>query len=88
MARDEIQLDGDPRKLAMAIYRAARDTYREQHGSVKDTARFQSELEKQVPELAKQMVESLDRDTRDIYLMNALEVLAITYAKRELKRRG
>ena len=82
----KLELDGDPRKLAMAIFRAAQDTCVEKHGNLKNRSRILSELEKEVPELARQMVEAIDRDARDVYLINALEVLALAYAKRRLKK--
>lgn len=82
----DIQLDGDPRKLAMAIFRAARESYKRKDGDLKDTARLQAELDEEVPKLAKEMTEALERDVRDIYLINALEVLALTYARQQMKR--
>ena len=88
MAENEIQLDGDPRKLAMAIFRAARETCDEKHGRQRDWNQRKSALEAEIPKLARQMVEALEGDVRDTYLMNALEVMAITYAKQESKRRG
>ena len=86
MANDEIQLDGDPRKLAMAIFRAARESYKRKDGDLKDAARFQEELDEEVPKLAKEMVEALEQDVRDVYLINSLEVLALTYARQQKKR--
>ena len=82
---DEIQLDGDPRTLALAIFRAALAAYREQHGDPDDPVRARAQLEVTIPKLARQMVEALEQDVRDVYLMNALEVMALNYAKRELK---
>ena len=86
MANDEIQLDGDPRKLAMAIFRAVRESYKRRDGDVKDAARFQTELDEEVPKLAKEMVEALEKDVRDVYLINSLEVLALTYARQQVKK--
>ena len=40
-------------------------------------------LEEEVPTLAKQMVESLAAQGRDIYLINALEIMSLSYARRE-----
>ncbi len=87
MAKDEIQLDGDPRKLAMAIFRAARETCEEKHGRQSNWNRMKAALEKEIPNLARQMVDTLEPDVREAYLINALEVMAITYAKQESKRR-
>lgn len=87
MAKDEIQLDGDPRKLAMAIFHAARETCGETHGRRDNWNRMKGPLEEEIPKLARQMVEALERDTRDVYLTNALEVMAITYAKQEMNRK-
>lgn len=87
MAKDEIQLDGDPRKLAMAIFHAARETCGETHGRRGNWNRMKGPLEEEIPKLARQMVEALERDTRDVYLTNALEVMAITYAKQEMNRK-
>ena len=86
MANDEIQLDGDPRKLAMAIFRAVRESYKRRDGDVKDAGRFQTELDEEVPKLAKEMVEALEKDVRDVYLINSLEVLALTYARQQVKK--
>ena len=79
----DIQLDGDPRKLGMAIYRAALQSYKTKHGNPLDRNDVMSKLEEEVPALAKQMVEALDADVRDVYLMNALEVMALGYAERD-----
>ena len=86
MTNEQIHLDGDPRKLGMAIFRAVRESYKRKKGSLKDTAKFQQELDEEVPKLAKEMVEALERDVRDVYLINALEVLALTYARQQTKR--
>ena len=88
MNQNEIELDGDPRNLARAILRAAKQTYRQKNGDLDDTLRLQSELQSCIPELARHMVEALERDTRDVYLTNALEIMALTYAKKELRRHG
>jgi len=85
MAEEQIQLDGDPRNLAKAILRAAKETYRETHGNADNSRRFRSALKDDIPKLARQMVDALKPDVRDVYLMNALEIMALTYAKRELK---
>ena len=87
MAKDEIQLDGDPRKMAMAIFRAARETCDKKHRRQDNWNRMKGPLEEEIPKLARQMVEALERDIRDVYLINALEVMAITYAKQEMKRK-
>ena len=79
----DIQLDGDPRKLGMAIYRAALESYKTKHGNPLARSDVQERLEEEVPTLAKQMVEALDPEVRDVYLMNALEVLALGYAERD-----
>jgi hypothetical protein len=79
----DIQLDGDPRKLGMAIYRAALESYKTKHGNPLDAADVQEKLQEEVPQLAKQMVEALDAEVRDVYLMNALEVMALGYAERD-----
>lgn len=84
MAND-LTLDGDPRKLAMAIFRAALSSYRQKHGTLSDFAQARSEVEAEIPKLAQQMAEALDDDVRDVYLMNALELMAIDYMKDELK---
>ncbi len=81
----QIQLDGDPRKIAKAIYQAARETYRGKHGKLEAWDAMRSEMESEVPLMAKQMVESLDPDVREVYLINALEVMALSYARRELR---
>lgn len=88
MEKDEIHLDGNPRKLAMAIFRAARETCGEKHGRQNNWDRMKAALEKEIPNLARQMVDALEGDVRDVYLINALEVMAITYAKQESKRRS
>jgi hypothetical protein len=79
----DITLDGDPRRLAMAVYRAALDTYKQKHGEPANQKDLHEKLEVEVPRLAKQMVEALDRDVRDVYLMNAIEVMALNYARRD-----
>ena len=81
----QIQLDGDPRKIAKAIYQAARETYRGKHGKLEEWDTMRSDMESEVPLLAKQMVEALDPDVREVYLTNALEVMALSYARRELR---
>jgi len=84
MAND-LTLDGDPRKLAMAIFRAALSSYRQKHGNLSDFSQARSEVEAEIPQLAQQMAEALDDNVRDVYLMNALELMAIDYMKDELK---
>ena len=78
----DIQLDGDPRRLAMAIYRAALGSYKSEHGNPLERSDIKEKKE-EVPKLAKQMVEALETDVRDVYLMNALEVMALAYAERD-----
>jgi hypothetical protein len=81
---DDIQLDGDPRRLAAAIYRAALEGYKQKHGDPLGAgAMLHKELETDVPKLAKQMVEALEADIRDVYLMNAFELMALDYARRD-----
>ena len=86
MDNSQIQLDGDPRKLARAIYRAARESYLEKHGRLSGWDDMRADLETEIPALAKQMAETLDRHARDVYLINALEVMALSYARSELKK--
>ncbi len=84
MNEPQIQLDGDPRKLARAIYQAARESSREKHSRMADRDDVKAGVEAEIPALAKQMAEALDSRARDVYLINALEVLALYYARREL----
>ena len=84
MAND-ITLDGDPRKLAMAIFRAALNSYRQKHGNIKNIHQARIEVEAEIPKLAQQMADVLEGEVRDVYLMNALELMAIDYMKDELK---
>ena len=86
MDNPQIQLDGDPRKLARAIYRAAQESYLEKHGRLSGWDDMRADLEAEIPALAKQMAEALDRHARDVYLINALEVMALSFARSELKR--
>jgi hypothetical protein len=79
----DIQLDGDPRKLAIAIYRATLESYKSKNGNPLEGANIREELEDEAATLAKQMVEALDAEVRDVYLMNALEVMALSYAERD-----
>ena len=81
----QIQLDGDPRTLARAIYRAARESCREKHGRLSGWEAMRADLEAEIPALAKQMAEALNSHARDVYLINALEVMALSVARRELK---
>jgi hypothetical protein len=81
----EIQLDGDPRKIAKAIFQAAKETYRGKHGKLEEWDAMRTEMESEVPLLAKQMVEALEPEVREVYLINALEVMALSYARRELR---
>ncbi len=85
MADGDVQLDGDPRTLAKAIYGAAQEAYRGKHGGVSGWEEMRGALEAEVPKLAKQMVSALEADVRDVYLMNALEIMALSYAKRQLR---
>lgn len=81
---NEIQLDGDPRRIAMAIYRAALEAFKQKHGdSLEAKDALHEQLEKEVPEMAKQMVQAMTDDVRDVYLMNAFEVMALDYARRD-----
>lgn len=82
---DDITLDGDPRKLAMAIFRAALNSYRQKHGNINDFHQARIEVEAEIPKLAQQMADVLEGEVRDVYLMNALELMAIDYMKDELK---
>ena len=86
MNEPQIQLDGDPRKLARAIYHAARESCREKHGRLTGWDDMKADLEAEIPALARQMAEALDSRARDVYLINALEVMALSVARRELKR--
>ena len=81
----EIQLDGDPRKIAKAIFQAARETYCGKHGKLEEWDLMRSEMEAEIPMLAKQMVEALEPEVKEVYLINALEVMALSYARRELR---
>ena len=86
MDNAQIQLDGDPRKLARAIYQAARESFRRKYGRLSGWDNMKDELEAEVPALAKQMAEALDSHVRDVYLINALEILALYYARSELEQ--
>ena len=86
MENSQIQLDGDPRKLARAIYRAAQESYLEKHGRLSGWNDMKADLEAEIPALAKQMAEALDRHARDVYLINALEVMALSFARSELRK--
>ena len=79
----DIHLDGDPRRIAIAIYRAALESYKSKHGSPPEGNKVREHLEEEVALLAKQMVEALESEVRDVYLMNALEVMALDYAERD-----
>lgn len=81
---DEIQLDGDPRKLAMAIFKAALASYQQKHGNLNDRPAMKPEVEAEIPKLAQQMARALEDEVRDVYLMNALELMALDYAQKEL----
>ena len=85
MNDSDIRLDGDPRTLARAIYQAAREAYRDKHGRLTRRGDMKAGLEAEIPALAKQMAEALDRHARDVYLINALEVMALSVARRELR---
>ncbi len=86
MDNAQVQLDGDPRKLARAICRAARESCREKHGRLPGRDDMKAGMEAEIPALAKQMVEALDSHARDVYLINALEILALYYARSELEQ--
>ncbi|MDE2888856.1 MAG: hypothetical protein OXR72_11620 [Gemmatimonadota bacterium] len=86
MDNAQIHLDGDPRKLARAIYRAARESYREKHIRAAGRDDVKAGVEAEIPALAKQMAEALDSHARDVYLINALEVLALYYARSDLEQ--
>ena len=86
MNEPRIHLDGDPRKLARAISRAALASCREKHGRLSGWDEMKADLEAEVPALAKQMAEALDSHARDVYLINALEVLALYFARIELEQ--
>ena len=56
---NDIQLDGDPRRLATTIYRAALESYKQKHGDPQEEIdRLHGNLENEVPVLARQMVEA------------------------------
>lgn len=82
---DDLVLDGDPRKLATAIFRAALNSYRQKHGGLSDFDQARIEMEEEIPKLAQQMADALEGEVRDVYLMNALELMAIDCMKNELK---
>lgn len=79
----DIQLDGDPRRLTFAIYRAALESYKSKHGKTLEGNNVREQLEGEAALLAKQMVEALEPEVRDVYLMNALEVMVLDYAERD-----
>jgi len=81
---DDISLDGDPRKLAMAVFRAAMASYKQKHGNLSDIDKVRSDVAEKIPELAQQMAQALEDDVRDVYLMNALELMALDYMEKEL----
>ena len=81
---DDIQFDGDPRKLALAIYRAALASYKQKHGALHNPAQARIEIEAEIPKLAQQMAEALEGNVRDVYLMNALELMALDYVRQDL----
>ncbi|MCY3766177.1 MAG: hypothetical protein OXH06_12225 [Gemmatimonadetes bacterium] len=86
MNEPQIHLDGDPRRLARAIYQAARESCREKHGRLSGWDEMKADMEAEIPALARQMAETLDSHARDVYLINALEVLALYYARSELEQ--
>lgn len=86
MDNAQIHLDGDPRKLARAVYQAARASCREKHGRQAGRDDMKADVEARIPALAKQMAEALDSHARDVYLINALEVLALYYARNEFEQ--
>ena len=86
MDNSRIHLDGDPRRLARAIFRAARESCLAKHGRLSGWDDMKADMEAEIPALAKQMAEALDSHARDVYLINALEVLALYYARTELKK--
>lgn len=82
---DNIILDGDPRKLAMAIFRAALASYKQKHGNLTDLHQVKKDVQEEIPKLAQQMAEALEGEVRDVYLMNALELMALDYMRQELR---
>ena len=82
---DDITLDGDPRKLAVPVFRAALGSYKQKHGNLNDSAQVRQEVEQEIPKLAQQMAEALEGEVRDVYLMNALELMALDCMREELK---
>lgn len=81
---DDIVLDGDPRKLAMAIFRAALESSKQKRGKITDLDQMKRDVETDIPKLAQQMARALEGDVRDVYLMNALELMALDCLRREL----
>ena len=81
---DDFQLAGDPRKLAEAIFRAALTSDQDKNGKSDDQNAVFSRVQSQIPELAQQMADALEGEARDVYLMNALELMAIDCARRGL----
>ena len=84
MSDTQIDFDGDPRKLAMAIFRASLASYRQKHGNLDDIDAVKTDVEEEIPKLAQEMAKALEASTRDVYLMNALELMALDYARSEL----
>lgn len=81
---DDIVLDGDPRKLGMTIFRAALESSKQKRGKFGDPDRMKQDVEADIPKLAQQMAQALEGDVRDVYLMNALELMALDCLRREL----
>jgi hypothetical protein len=67
----------------MAIYRVALESYKSKHGNPLEGSDVIDKLRDEVAPLAKQMVEALEPEVRDVYLMNALEIMALDYAERD-----
>jgi hypothetical protein len=78
----DIHLDGDPRRLAMAIYRAELESYKSKHRNPLEGNNVREQLEDEEALLAKQILE-LEPQVRDVCLVNALEVMAFDYAERD-----
>lgn len=85
MKKEEIQFNGDPRKLALAVFRAAFSAFKEKYGYSNDPVQIKRQLELTIPDFARQIVKALDQEVRDVYLMNAIEIMAINYTKQKIK---
>lgn len=82
---DNITLDGDPRKLAMAIFRAALASCKQKNGNLSGMNEVKADVQNAIPKLAQQMADALEGEVRDVYLMNALELMALDYMRKELR---